>query len=95
MSKATGRRLRRYPAQNRGKSTVVQREDKFVGAEAPFCLPVASVNVEARHREASCAKQVRGPEPSNGVVSAYLVAMDYPAGKGVVLFTEAEIEVDG
>jgi hypothetical protein len=36
-----------------------------------------------------------GPEPSDGDVSAYLVAMDYSAGKGVVLFTEDEIEVDG
>jgi hypothetical protein len=38
---------------------------------------------------------LRGPEPSDGRVPAYLVAMDYSAGKGVVLFTEDEIEVDG
>ena len=33
--------------------------------------------------------------PSDGRVASYLVAMDYSAGKGVVLFTEDEIEVDG
>ena len=38
---------------------------------------------------------LRGPELSDGGVPAYLVAMDYSAGKGVVLFTEDEIEVDG
>ena len=38
---------------------------------------------------------LRGPEPSGGDVPAFLVAMDYDAGKGVVLFTEDEIEVDG
>ena len=27
-------------------------------SNAPFCLPIASVNVEARHREARCAKWV-------------------------------------
>ena len=38
---------------------------------------------------------LRGPEPSDGGGPAYLVAMDYSTGKGVVLFTEDEIEVDG
>jgi hypothetical protein len=38
---------------------------------------------------------LRGPEPSGGRVPAYLVAMDYSAGKGVVLGEEDEIEVDG
>jgi hypothetical protein len=38
---------------------------------------------------------LRGPEPSDFGTHAYLVAMDYSAGKGVVLFTEDEIEVDG
>ena len=38
---------------------------------------------------------LRGPEPSDGGVPAYLVAMDYAAGKGVILFTEDEIAVDG
>jgi hypothetical protein len=38
---------------------------------------------------------LRGPEPSDGGVPAYLVAMDYDAGKGLVLFTDDEIEVDG
>jgi hypothetical protein len=37
---------------------------------------------------------LRGPEPSDGGVPAYLVAMDYPAGKGVVLFAEDEIELE-
>jgi hypothetical protein len=35
-----------------------------------------------------------GPQPSDSGVPAYVVAMDKPAGKGVVLFTEDEIEVD-
>src|SRR5262249_8620378 len=38
---------------------------------------------------------LRGPEPSDGGVPAYLVAMDFPAGTGVVLSTEEEIGVDG
>jgi hypothetical protein len=33
MGKATGRRLRRYPAKNRGKSTVVRRVTKFAEAK--------------------------------------------------------------
>ena len=57
--KATGGRLRRYPAKNRGKSTIVRRLGKFAEAKTPFCLPVVSVNVEARQREARCAKGVR------------------------------------
>jgi hypothetical protein len=38
---------------------------------------------------------LKGPEPSDSGVPAYLVAMDYSAGTGVVLFTGDEIEVDG
>ncbi len=38
---------------------------------------------------------LRGPEPSDGGVPAYLVAMDYSNGKGVVHFTQDEIELDG
>jgi hypothetical protein len=38
---------------------------------------------------------LRGPEPSDGGMPAYLVAMDYPTGQGVALFTEDEIDVDG
>ena len=38
---------------------------------------------------------LRGPEPSDGGVPAYLVAMDYSTATGVVLFTEDEIDVDG
>jgi hypothetical protein len=38
---------------------------------------------------------LRGPEAPDLGVPTFLVAMDYPAGKGVVLFTEDEIEVDG
>jgi hypothetical protein len=38
---------------------------------------------------------LRGPEPSEIGADTYLVAMDDPAGKGVVLFGEDEIEVEG
>jgi hypothetical protein len=37
---------------------------------------------------------LRGPESSEGGEPSYLVAMDEDAGKGVVLFTVDEIEVD-
>lgn len=58
IGKATGRRLRRYPAKNGEKSTVERRVAKFAEAKNPFNLPVSSVNIEARHRETRCAKRV-------------------------------------
>jgi hypothetical protein len=76
MGKATGRGLRRYPAKNRGESTVVRRVGKFAKAK---CSPSSTSNIRKCR-----GKALTGTVRKVGYVACCVVRCQVPHGATTV-----------